>query len=1381
MRMNRHLFIVMLAIISTLIPCSYASETIIDIPGLPAGAKSLVLVKIPAGHFSMGSDDFGWSYPSEVPPHRVDISYDFHIGKYEITQAQWRAIMGGWPGDAPSDNEGAGDDYPAYNISWQDCNNFIAELNKLGYGSFRLPSEAEWEYVCRAGSGTRWYYGDDASLLGNYAWYYGNNEPPGSKPVQGKLPNVWGLFDIAGNVFEWCEDDWHQSYSLAGRPDNGSAWQGNPRTSHRVIRSGGWGVNSIYSRSSARYGASLDLRKGLVGLRIAQSAEAAATPTPTNTATPTPTFVPQEIRISLPNLPAEAKPLVLVKIPTGNFMMGRYPSEQDGDSNEDPQHQVNFAYEFHMGKHEITQAQWQAVLNTTPWAGKDEVLDNQDCPAVWITWNDCQAFITELNKLGQGIFRLPSEAEWEYCCRAKTTLSLRFYWGDDPNYSMINSYAWSTKNAWSVGQKYAHVVGLMAPNAWGLYDMSGNVSEYCEDPYHSNYSGAGRPDDGSAWIDIGNGSRVSRGGNWNNAVTYCRSARRTQADSQYAHGQSLGFRIVRQMPDPTPTPTGTLTNTSTPTPTPVITLTPTPTLGPNEINIHLPYLPKDAKPLVLVKIPAGNYMMGCYPNEQDSRGSEVPQHQVNIGYDFYMGKYEITKAQWEAVINTTPWQGQPYNHYDLNNPAIYITWGDCQAFVTELNKLDQGTFRMPSEAEWEYACRAGTNTRFYWGEDPDYTQIDDYAWYEDNAWKKEKYAHVVGLKLPNLWGLYDMSGNVWEWCEDDWHGSYSGIGRPDNGSAWIDSPRGAYRMIRNGGWTSEDRDCRSASRNYRTDTDYSTYSLGMRVVRNAPYIPTPTPTGTIVNTNTPTPTPTLILEEITIPLANLTAGAKPLVFVRIPAGNFMMGNRPMDQGSDTNERPQHQVNIGYEFYMGRYEITKAQWEAVTNTTPWAGQDYVINHPDNPAVYVSRDDIIGAGGFLEQLNALGQGTFRLPSEAEWEYCCRAGTTTRFYWGDDPDLTQIGDYAWYYNGISSEPYVHIVGQKLPNAWGLFDMCGNVEEPCEDDWHDSYSGATRPDNGDAWLDIPWNRYRVNRSSSHTEEALRCRSARRHKGGLDGRSRTKGFRLVREVPYPQTPTPTPVAGTDEITISLASLPVGAKQLVLIKVPTGSFMMGRHPGEQNSYSQEDPQHQVNIGYQFYIGKYEITKAQWEAAIHTTPWVGQDYVLDDPDSPAVYTSWNDSQSFVTELNKLGQGTFRLPSEAEREYCCRSGTTTRFYWGDDLSHTLIGDYAWYVGNAWDVNEKYAHVVGLKLPNAWGLFDMSGNVWERCEDDWHDSYSGVARPDNGDAWMEFPRDSHRVTRGGAWNLPAQESRSANRLRNNRFSRTYSFGLRIVREAP
>ncbi len=247
-------------------------------------------------------------------------------------------------------------------------------------------------------------------------------------------------------------------------------------------------------------------------------------------------------------------------------------------------------------------------------------------------------------------------------------------------------------------------------------------------------------------------------------------------------------------------------------------------------------LPGDVQ-LVMMWVPGGKFMMGRYLGEQDSSPQEDPQHEVTVG-GYWMAKYELTKRQWAAVMGTTPWTR--YNVLgDLDSPAVYVSWDDAQAFLTALNTYTkQTTFRLPSEAQWEYACRGGDHvppTRFYWGDDPGYMDIGLHAWWSGNC-ESEPYAHVVGQKSPNVrglnvFGLYDMSGNVWEWCEDDWHYSYTGA--PTGGQAWVDSPRGSYRVLRGGCWHFSEFFCRSAMRHGGAQ-DSMDDGIGFRLVRSGP-------------------------------------------------------------------------------------------------------------------------------------------------------------------------------------------------------------------------------------------------------------------------------------------------------------------------------------------------------------------------------------------------------------------------------------------------------------------------------------------------------------------------------------------------------------------
>lgn len=232
-------------------------------------------------------------------------------------------------------------------------------------------------------------------------------------------------------------------------------------------------------------------------------------------------------------------------------------------------------------------------------------------------------------------------------------------------------------------------------------------------------------------------------------------------------------------------------------------------------------LPGDV-PLVMVWIPGGTFTMGS-PDEDVFSKHEKPEHTVTVS-GFWMGKYELTKRQWQAVKDTAPWTGKPYVLADLDSPAVYVSWDDAQSFIATLNAWTGKAFRLPSEAEWEYACRAGTSTSFYWNDVGG--DISDYAWYGEYAQGHELYAHVVGQKLPNAFGLYDMSGNVWEYCQDYWHFNYDGA--PTDGSAW-EFPVDIFRIRRGGSWADLDDPCRSAYRGMLSNELHE--ALGFRLAR----------------------------------------------------------------------------------------------------------------------------------------------------------------------------------------------------------------------------------------------------------------------------------------------------------------------------------------------------------------------------------------------------------------------------------------------------------------------------------------------------------------------------------------------------------------------
>ena len=225
-----------------------------------------------------------------------------------------------------------------------------------------------------------------------------------------------------------------------------------------------------------------------------------------------------------------------------------------------------------------------------------------------------------------------------------------------------------------------------------------------------------------------------------------------------------------------------------------------------------------------VYIPGGEFWMGCGERETACGDDEKPRHQLRVN-GFWMGKYEVTQAQWQAVMGRNP------SHFNgADRPVDSVSWNDAQEFLNELNAAwansrSPAQFRLPSEAEWEYAARAGTQTAYSFGDDP--AQLGDYAWFDGNSGNQ---THSVGQLKPNAFGLYDMHGNVWEWVADTFHDNYAGA--PTDGSAWGNLGDGKAKLLRGGSWSSIPNNCRSANRR-RNDPDYRFNVIGARVVVGA--------------------------------------------------------------------------------------------------------------------------------------------------------------------------------------------------------------------------------------------------------------------------------------------------------------------------------------------------------------------------------------------------------------------------------------------------------------------------------------------------------------------------------------------------------------------
>ena len=527
---------------------------------------------------------------------------------------------------------------------------------------------------------------------------------------------------------------------------------------------------------------------------------------------------------------------------------------------------------------------------------------------------------------------------------------------------------------------------------------------------------------------------------------------------------------------------------------------------------------------------------------------------------------------------------------------MVITWNDAQEFVKWAAKKTGRNVCLPTEAQWEYACRAGTATRFNTG-DKD-ADLEQAAWFNKNS---GLHTNACGQKKPNAWGLYDMHGNVWEWCEDYASEKY-----------YADSPAvdpqgpatGVNRVLRGGSWNEGPGDCHAARRIWREPGSRDA-RIGFRVMAGCDISEN---TGRATLPEAPAPTPANLQKELSL---NMGGGVK-MELVLVKAGEFDMG---ADDVGDA-EKPVHRVKISKPFYMGKYEVTVAQFRAFAEATKYqteaekagnkgwtwdngwkerTGVNWKTpNFPqeDNyPVCLISWND---AQEFCKWAAKKTGRSVCLPTEAQWEYACRAGTTTKFNTGDkDRELEQA---AWFKK--NSGMHTNACGQKKPNAWGLYDMHGNVWEWVQDYFSDKYYADSPPvdpkgpaSGGD----------RVLRGGGWTNDPGDCRAARRNRNTPGYRSTEGGFRVVAgcdvaENPgrsaLPEAPAPTPANLQKELSLDLG----GGVKMEMVLVKAGEFDMGSNDGE----GCEKPVHKVKISKPFYIGKYDVTVAQFRAFADAT-------------------------------------------------------------------------------------------------------------------------------------------------------------------------------------
>lgn len=464
---------------------------------------------------------------------------------------------------------------------------------------------------------------------------------------------------------------------------------------------------------------------------------------------------------------------------------------------------------------------------------------------------------------------------------------------------------------------------------------------------------------------------------------------------------------------------------------------------------------------------------------------------------FMLSKYEVTQEQWQALIGNNP-SDDEQKKCGGNCPVTKVSWDDAQLFIKRLNALTGSRFRLPGEAEWEYACLAGGYENVYCGSG----EVGNLAWSKDNS---GGVLHPVGGKQANAWGLHDMSGNVWEWVQDC-HAPYPS--EPATEAA----PEVAQceRVFRGGAYLNS---VVFGSTRNKWGPSHSGGGLGFRLAREMSAAEQ-----------------AAVADEVAATIRKAVAGIAEDM-VSIAPGRFTMGSPDGEAGRQANEGPEHEVRIGYRFRVGKYPLRYAQWDACVLDGACNGYVPIGGRGNTPVYRISWED---AQAFLKWLNRKAgipeksPYRYRLLSEAEYEYATRAGTSTRFFWGDDPGLDQLcafangADLAYRKRNPASKIAISAcddgssgrlaVGSFKPNAFGLYDMVGNAAVWVEDLAHDTYSGA--PADGSAWLTGGDGTKRVSRGSANDTPPEGLRSAARSFAPPASRQLIVGIRLARTLP---------------------------------------------------------------------------------------------------------------------------------------------------------------------------------------------------------------------------------------------------------------------------
>ena len=1181
-------------------------------------------ISIPSGTFMMGCAAGDQACEGiEAPQHAVTLSA-FEMLETEVTEGQFEQVMGFDP--SCDHNGGGGESSPVECVDWYQARAFCAAIGG------RLPTEAEREYAARAHdstiASTTWICGDEVSCLDAEAWWTSNAQ--GHKhDVRGKAPNAFGLYDMSGNVNEWCWDWLDLTYYQTGP---GVDPPGPAGGSDKILRGGAFSGAAYNQRVSNRpYAAPTEVGYW-IGVRCVRGGACV------------PDCVDKQCgddgcggscggcdapaACNENFVCAETEPvtgLTWVAIPGGTFDMGCADGDDLCSSKEEPQHAVTVS-PFEILETEVTEGQFVGLMGWNPSCNPSDP-GGETAPVECLTWENAHGFCASVGG------RLPTEAEWEYAARGGATT--RWSCGDDE--ACVPSIGWYDGNATGI----KHPVAGKAANGFGLYDMAGNVWEWTNDWFADGYYG-----DSPAADPLGPDSgdeHTIRGGSYGSGAVHLRASQRFGLPA----GGDIGFRCVRNgacVPDCLNKLCGDDGCGGS--------------CGgceaPAACNENFVCAETDAAGLTWVTIPAGDFQMGCTTGDEDCNDNESPPHPVTVPA-FQLLETEVTEAQYLEFVGTwTPTACAPGAVNLATGPVECIDRFEAEAYCASVGG------RLPTEAEWEYAARAGTTTIYPCGDASGC--LEDVAWYNAAA---SGAKHAVATKDVNAFGLYDMLGNVAEWVQDCWHDDYTGA--PSAAvPAWTgDCDGGNPGLVRGGSYSHSAKNSRPSTRLY-ANPNSAAGSVGFRCARS---ICGDGACGSDEGCET----------------CPLDCGCQP---GEICAGDACCapdcgGKQCGDDGCGGSCGACAAGTVCDEGVCavpaGIWSDGEAglQWEVSPSTDPISG---------GWADAAGHCDALELGGFddwrlpdIDELRTLIEGCAATAPGgacgvaaacAESNSCdltgcagCNGagGPSGGCYWSSDLDVDSICTLYW-----SSTP-----GQANPSggAWVVDFFSGEVKV----EYVTNNNGRVRCVRDFCVPDC---------------DGKPC--------GDNGCGGSCGVCVA------------PAICNENLVCAEVD---GSTGLTWVTVPGGPFVMGCEQGVPMCEFDESPAHPVTVtGFQML--ETEVTEAQYLTAIGAEPSAEKA----GPEAPVENITWPQAQAFCAAVGG------RLPTEAEWEFAARGGTDTTWACGEQSS--CLDAYAVHAGNS---DGTKSDTRG-KTPNALGLYDMSGNVWEWVADWYSDSYYSISPEEN-----------------------------------------------------